>query len=51
MPRSRRPLLTFDLCVGFSRMIPFSLASRRRFSSFASALALIPLRWDEGIFW
>lgn len=42
-PRSRRPAAAF-FGAGFSRTIPFSFASLRRFSSLYSALALIPLR-------
>lgn len=48
-PRSRRPVFAFDLGAGFSRIIPFSLASRRRLSSFCVAFDLIPLRIEEGI--
>lgn len=39
-----------DLKVGFSRMIPFSLASRLLRSSLVAAFSLIPFRWDMGIF-
>ena len=50
-PRSRLLLtLLFDDKAGFSSIIPFSLASRRRVSSFLSALSWMPFRWDIGIF-
>lgn len=51
IPRSRRPGFDdFVTLVGFSRIMPFSFASRRRFSSLAAAFALIPRRWASGIF-
>lgn len=43
-------LLGLALAVGFSSTMPFSLASRRRFSSLVATLALMPRRCDEGIF-
>lgn len=51
IPRSLR-LLAFplDLNVGFSRIIPFSRASRLRVSSLFVAFACIPTQWDFGIF-
>lgn len=50
IPRSLRAEFDLVILEGFSRMIPFSLASSRRLASFEAALDLIPLRCASGIF-
>lgn len=47
-PLSRLPVLVLVRCL-FSKMMPFSLASSRRFASLARFFPSMPFRWRIGI--